>query len=61
MRVVELLDEVFLWRLLVLSEFCFQGCDLVEYLLLLDVPARDSSFNSHFGLVLLLVSPGEWP
>ena len=30
------------------GEFCLQGFDFVEYLLVLDVPARNGSFNSHF-------------
>ena len=32
---------------LVISEFCLQGFDFVEYLLVLDVPACNGSFNSH--------------
>jgi len=49
-RLDQLLGKLLLVALffLVIGEFCLQGFDFVEYLLVLDMPARNGSFNSHF-------------
>ena len=46
---------------LVIGEFCLQGFDFVEYLLVLDVPACNGSFNSHGRWFFLFVPHGMEP
>jgi hypothetical protein len=49
-RLDQLLGKLLLVAVFFLGvgEFCLQGFDFVEYLLALDVPACNGSFNSHF-------------